>query len=76
MSKTSQDQKRIESTMDKARQKIEHAITKDGPYSHNIISITLIMVAKELGYVYSNDLIREFDLSDLYGIQEEETELK
>lgn len=56
--------------MEEARKSIIKSMEKDGEFTHNIISIVLRDVANKLGYRYANDIVREFDLDDLYGIAE------
>lgn len=48
------------------------------PYSHNIISLTLLQIAREYGHVQANKCIRDFDLEPLGWKEkcEEEGELK
>ena len=65
-----EEQKKIDACMKDARQKIEHAMDQAGPYTHNMITCVLQSVSKKFGYRYANDLVREFDLTDLYGIEE------
>jgi hypothetical protein len=50
----------------KARKSIENAIEQDGPYSHNMISLTLISLKNNK---LANQLVEEYDLEELYGIQ-------
>ena len=58
------------SIMRDARKSIREALIKRGPYSHNIVSLTLSHVANVLGTARANQLVREF--RNPCGIQEEE----
>jgi hypothetical protein len=50
---------------------IRQAIEVGGPYSHNIVSMTLSDVARKRGKRYANELVRKYNLTEIYGIQEE-----
>jgi hypothetical protein len=52
-------------TIKAARDKIYEAVQRDGPYSHNIISLVLGRVAKFHGKKTANKLIDEFELEAL-----------
>lgn len=52
-----------------ARIEILEAILTNGPYTHNIISCVLRLVASRFGYRDANRLIADFNLTKLYGIQ-------
>lgn len=62
---------KINNETQKARSHIERAIEQNGPYSHNMISITLAFLADKCGKKYANELVDEFDLKELYGIERE-----
>ena len=49
-----------------ARKKIEKAMEQDGPYTHNIIGLVLSGL-KDINL--ANQLIEEYEIDDLYGIQ-------
>ena len=42
------------------------------PYSHNIISLTLMQISKEYGYDQANKCIDDFDLEELGWKKENE----
>jgi hypothetical protein len=52
-----------------AKQKIEKAIDQSGPYSHNICSMALLAVVEADGKEAANNLIEEYRLDALFGIQ-------
>jgi hypothetical protein len=52
----------------KASGRIEKAIEQNGPYSHNICSLALSMVSKELGAAQANALIEKYKLTELFKI--------
>jgi hypothetical protein len=54
----------------KARARIEEAMEQDGPFTHNLIGFTLSSLAQKVGVKYANELVREFDLTEIYGIEE------
>jgi hypothetical protein len=66
--------KKIEviSEVSKARERIERAMDQDGPFTHNMIGLTLSGLADKVGVKYANELVREFELDEIYGIQEVE----
>ncbi len=49
---------------------IKKAIRHRGPFSHNIISMTLQDIAKKYGNEKANMLVREYALEELFGIEE------
>lgn len=53
-----------------SRRDIEKALNKWGPYSNNIISLTLRGVAKRYDNRYANMLIDEFDLEEYGWVKE------
>lgn len=55
--------------IDDAKKEIEDAIDQNGNYTHNIISSVLGIVAEDHGHDTANDLIDEFCLEEIYGIQ-------
>lgn len=55
-------------TRAQARSEILEAITCHGPYSRNLISHALRLVATRFGYRTANRLIEDFDLTKRYGI--------
>lgn len=61
---------RRDADMEKARKQIEKAIDVMGQFSHNIATLVLQDISKKWGYRYANDLCREFDLSEVFGIEE------
>lgn len=50
------------------KQQIIKEIETKGPFSHNLVSITLRQVAREHGQAKANKLIKELELDDLFGI--------
>ena len=54
--------------LEKARAMIGDAIASTGPFTHNMIGIILQKVATDHGNQAANDLIEEYDLTELYGI--------
>ena len=58
-----------EQVMEWAKTRIQQAINKNGNYSHNICSVVLMAVHQKVGRASAKDLINEFSLDDLYGIQ-------
>lgn len=56
-----------EEILQKAKEQIDRAIDRNGPYSHNIIGLVLNDVSAKLGRRAANSLIEEFDLEALYG---------
>ena len=61
----------MKKTLARHREVIEKAMKQEGPYTHNIISLALRMIAEELGKDVANGLVREYQLDDMYGIPEE-----
>ena len=59
-----------ESEMEKAREKIECAISQNGHYTHNLIGLTLSSLAGKIGTKYAIELVRELELDENYGIEE------
>jgi hypothetical protein len=55
-------------TIEEHRANIQHAIRQKGQYTHNLISMTLRMVASEYGYAEANKLVDEFKLTRRFGI--------
>jgi len=55
-------------TIEKARKKIKELIICPGKYGHNIISLTLRIIAKEYGYLEANKLVEELSLESHFGI--------
>lgn len=51
-----------------ARREIEEALAGYGPYTHNLISCVLKIVAKRWGFRDSNKLVSQYRLESL-GIQ-------
>jgi len=51
-----------------ARKDIEDLIEQPGPYGHNIITLTLRMVANRYGYGEANRLVDELELDSHFGI--------
>jgi len=56
----------------KARDSIENAMDQNGPYTHNIISLSLRSLAEKGGNKAANDLVDEYELDQEYGIQKVE----
>lgn len=48
---------------------IREAVNKNGPYSHNLISATLRLIAKEKGTKSANALVDKYRLTEIYGIE-------
>lgn len=59
-----------------AKRLIKRAIDQNGPFSHNMISLTLRSVDKDLGTKYANQLIRRFKLTEKYGIEPKDLDNK
>lgn len=57
--------------LSEARKKIERAIEKNGPYSHNIVGMVLSSVSKDHGVKKANELLEEYNIEGLYGIAPE-----
>jgi len=53
-----------------ARQTIQRYIRIPGTYGHNIVTMTLVMLAKVEGPAASNALVVELDLPNVFGIYE------
>lgn len=67
------DQKEeLQKAIDKASDRIQNAIDSHGPYSHNMIGAVLRDLSSSWGYEHANKLVRDFELDELYGIQEVE----
>jgi hypothetical protein len=60
----------VKDEMNMTRDRINNAIDQDGPYTHNMISLALRKLAENTGTKYANELVKELDLDDLYGISE------
>ncbi len=63
-------------TRQDAREEIEQAIEDRGPYSHNIISCVLRLIASRWGYKETNDFIDEYDLTRRFGIAKRKEEAR
>lgn len=59
---------KVNTHIEEARAKIRQAIRQNGPYSHNIISLTLSFLADKAGVDAANGLVDEFRLDKIYGI--------
>ena len=59
-----------EQFMSDARKRIRKALDQAGPYSHNIAGLVLSAVAERFGKQAANELIEEYALDDIYGIQQ------
>lgn len=57
-------------TRKKAREEIREAIEAHGPYTHNILSLILRQIANRFGTADAIKLIREFNLTERFGIQQ------
>jgi hypothetical protein len=68
MSVKNQETQSPEQVLADAKKKIKMAIKQNGPYSHNIVSLTLVMVSKQLGTVSANSLVDEFKLDKKFNI--------
>lgn len=68
MSVKNQEAQSPEQVLADAKNKIKMAIKQNGPYSHNIVSLTLNMVSKQLGTVSANSLVDEFKLDKKFNI--------
>jgi len=51
-----------------ARVKIQELIGNEHQYTHNIISIVLRNLASSYGYRYSDEIVNELNLYEIYGI--------
>jgi len=69
-----EEKRKLDECMKQARTRIQNAIDQDGQFTHNMISISLREVSNKFGYRYANELVREFDLAELYEINEIEEE--
>jgi len=52
-------------TLAEWREAIGTAVAKDGPYSHNIISLSLMAIASRFGRTEANKAIEDFNLENL-----------
>jgi hypothetical protein len=68
MSVKNQETQSPEKVLADAKKNIKMAIKQNGPYSHNIVSLSLNMVSKHLGAVSANSLVDEFKLDKKFGI--------
>jgi len=66
------DKKQMDAFIERARDRIEQAIKQNGPYSHKVVGLALSALARECGFEAANNLVEEYDLDDLYGIQKVE----
>ncbi len=57
--------------LEQAELRILKAIAQRGPYTHNLISLALSNVARQLGVEQANTLVRKYNLAKRYGIHEE-----
>jgi hypothetical protein len=55
----------------KIRADMRRNLLNVGPYQHNIISLTLRGIATEYGTQIADDVVDEFRLDRLFGIQQE-----
>lgn len=55
-------------TIEQAIDKIKGAIRANGPFSHNIASLVLMDVSENHGVEQANKIIRDLNLTKLYGI--------
>jgi len=55
-------------TIEEHKASIRNAIRQNGGFTHNIISLTLRMVAADHGYAEANKLVDEFKLTRRFGI--------
>lgn len=63
-------------TIEQAKEKIKGAIRANGPFSHNIASLVLMGVSQEHGVDKANELIKELNLTRLYGIHPVDENIK
>ncbi len=54
--------------IDQARNEIEDLILTPGEYGHNIVSLILRVVSEEHGYKEANKIVKELELSRIFGI--------
>lgn len=47
------------------------AVESPGPFQHNLISCTLRSAAAKYGTAVADRLVEEYDLEDLFGIEQE-----
>jgi len=55
--------------MDEARYEIERSIKEGGPFTRKILNIVLPAFSNYYGPKYTNELIKEYDLTSRYGIK-------
>lgn len=60
---------REEDTLEDLEGDIAEAIELNNVYSHNVCSCALRVVAEKYGIHTANDLVRNYDLTRLYGIK-------
>ena len=58
-------------TKDDAIRLIEYHLMRNGSHTPNLIGMVLTRTSKVLGVSVANELVRDFDLDELYGFQEE-----
>jgi len=55
-------------SQDAAREKIQNLLEEPHQHTHNIISIVLRNLASSYGYRYSDEIVDELNLYEIYGI--------
>ena len=55
-------------TVEEAYEDIRLHIEDPGSYSHNIVTFTLRIVARDSGYDVANQIVDDLDLKDEFGI--------
>ena len=56
-------------TIEEAYEDIQHHIEDPGSYSHNIVTFTLRIVARDHGYAQANQMVDDLDLEAEFGIR-------
>lgn len=56
-------------TLDEAYVSIQKHIEDSGPYSHNIVTFTLRIVARDHGREAANEMVDNLDLENEFGIR-------
>jgi len=56
------------SVLNECEKKIERQLDINGPYSHNIVGMVLSRVADVCGIAIANELIEEYRLKEIFGI--------
>lgn len=56
-------------SLDDYRADLARYVAQAGPYSHNLVSITLRQIDREYGAVAAKQAIKDFDLGKQFGIR-------